>query len=130
MRSYDSTLPTTNWTVTDQNVLQTPGNLAVRPNGNTLVADTFLTGAGKVKHDGTEYDITTNANVLGAAQYKVKQSLEIPDATTLRAANNVYEIQNTTRNGMLFGIGILRYFCIRYIYSAFRSLFIFWKNLK
>jgi hypothetical protein len=29
---------------------------------------TLLTGAGKVKNDGTEYDITTNANVRGATQ--------------------------------------------------------------
>lgn len=42
VRCYTSNLATTVWTFSDQNVLQTPGKLALRSNGNLLVTDTFF----------------------------------------------------------------------------------------
>lgn len=79
-----------------------------------------LSTTGKVKHDGEKYDITENATALGAAlrfsfelfylrlgvaQYKLDQSLEIDDETILRAAEEVYDIQTGSKNGLLFGVG-------------------------
>lgn len=78
---------------------------------------------GKVKHDGEKYDINANAQAygaalrfsfemfylrLGVAQYKLDQSLKIDDDSTRRAAEKVYDIQNGSKNGMLYGVGLHR----------------------
>lgn len=80
-----------------------------------------ITTSGKIKHDGDKYDISTNATALGAAlrfsfemfylrlglaQYKLDQSVDISDDQTRRTAEQVYEIQNGSKNGMLYGVGI------------------------
>ena len=39
VRAYNSTLTTTLWTYIDTNTLVTPGKIAIRPNGNLLIAD-------------------------------------------------------------------------------------------
>lgn len=77
--------------------------------------------SGKIKHDGEKYDLTKNATAMGAAlrfsfemfylrlgfaQYKLDQSVDISDETTRRAAEEVYDIQNETKNGVLYGIGV------------------------
>jgi len=80
-----------------------------------------LSTSSKIKHDGGKYDIATNATALGAAlrfsfemfylrlglaQYKLDQSVDISDAAIRRTAEQVYEIQNGSKNGMLYGVGI------------------------
>lgn len=80
-----------------------------------------LATSGKIKHDGEKYGITTNATAIGAAlrfsfemfylrlglaQYKLDQSVDIADENIRRTAEEVYEIQNGSKNGMLYGVGI------------------------
>lgn len=48
----DSTMSTVDWTFTDTNVLTTPGNVAVRPNGNILVLDTAFNHIVEISSSG------------------------------------------------------------------------------
>lgn len=42
VRAYNSTLTTVQWTFSDQNILSTPGKLALAANGNIYITDTLL----------------------------------------------------------------------------------------
>lgn len=76
---------------------------------------------GKIKHDGGNYDLEANAKAFGAAlrfsfemfymrlglaQYNLSQAVKIDDATTRRTAEEVYDIQNGSKNGMMYGVGL------------------------
>lgn len=80
-----------------------------------------LNTSGKIKHDGEKYDLTSNAAAMGAAlrfsfemfylrlglaRYKLDQSVDIDDETTRRAAEQVYDIQTGSKNGMMYGLGL------------------------
>lgn len=83
-----------------------------------------LKSAGKIKHEGGNYDLNANAKALGAAlrfsfevmylrlgfaRYTLDQSVDIEDESTRETAEAVYEIQeNESKNGVLFGIGLHR----------------------
>lgn len=75
---------------------------------------------GKVKHDGGNYDINTNASALGAAlrfsfqvfylrlglaRFELDQSLDIEDDSTRQAAEAVYDTQEGAKSGVLYGAG-------------------------
>lgn len=77
----------------------------------------------KIKHDGANYDINTNATAMGAAlrfsfqvfylrlglaKFDLDQSLDIDDDSTRQAAEEVYDIQEGSKNGVVFGLGFHR----------------------
>lgn len=76
---------------------------------------------GKIKHDGGNYDLEANAKAFGAAlrfsfemfylrlglaQYNLNQSVKIDDPAIRRTAEKVYDIQNGSKNGMMYGVGL------------------------
>jgi hypothetical protein len=82
-----------------------------------------LKTAGKIKHDGGNYDINTNAQAMGVAlrfsfqsfylrmglaRYNLDQSLDIEDPIVRGAADEIYEIHDkgTKENGAMFGVGL------------------------
>lgn len=79
--------------------------------------------SGKVKHDGANYDINTNASALGAAlrfsfqlfylrlglaRFELDQSLDIDNDSTRQAAEAVYDINEGAKTGVLYGVGFHR----------------------
>lgn len=85
-----------------------------------------FTASGKVKHDGGKHDYVTDATAMGAAlrfsfntfyarlgfgRYKLKQKIEIEDASSSGAADEIYDVQDdVNKNGVLLGLGAHRRF--------------------
>lgn len=90
-----------------------------------------LNAKGDIKHEGEKGELTMNANVIGAAlrfsfqsfflrlgtgRYSLDQKVDLATATNVAPAEDIYNVQNGSKMGVLFGIGVHQKFALGRFY--------------
>lgn len=90
-----------------------------------------LNAEGDIKHEGEKGQLTMNASVIGAAlrfsfqsfflrlgtgRYSLDQKVDLATASNVSPAEDIYNVQNGSKMGVLFGIGVHQKFSLGRFY--------------